>query len=181
MNEPQTTAEEQQETIRFRWSFAILPLLVFLASIISAGIFLPQLDGTVVLSASASDAGREISRAALLSLLLVPNVIFTLIALALVRLLISGVRDWRGDAPFINRVLPLVGNMPGLIQAVILVVILQVCLYNVYEISIGPFWVYAVAIMVAGAIILGSQLAGVLKASRKQKEKSLQEIDNNVR
>lgn len=180
MNVPQQMTDTIQKALRFRWSFVIIPLIVFVISVIMAAVFIPLLGDTVLLRFSDNGSAREISKAGLLTLLLAPNVLFTLISLALVRLLMAGSKNWDTETSFITRVVPLLGNMPGLVQAVVVAAVLQICLYNIYNVSIGPFWVYAVIIMAAGAVFLGVQLNSLLKASKQLKENSIQENDTNV-
>ena len=75
----------------------------------------------------------------------------------------------------IKKVLPIMGNMVALPQVILTFAMLDIFLYNAYEIHLIPLWVFAVVVIVLSGIILGIFFIQALRHSRELPGRSLQE------
>lgn len=107
--------------------------------------------------------------------LLLPQLFFTLLAYMVVRVVLLSARYWPADDVIIRRVLPVMGNMAGLPQIVLTFAILDICLYNAYDIRLIPLWIIAVIVMAAGAAVLGVFFYKNIRLARRLRAKSRQE------
>jgi len=89
---------------------------------------------------------------------LLPQFLLTLLAGAItwgIAKLGALFRQTAATETMLERVLPLMGNMIALPQAILCFAMLDIFSYNSYQISIMPLWVFALIVMGLGAIILG--------------------------
>jgi hypothetical protein len=146
--------------------FIMLPLVFFLLSVIVAGIFWPQLPAEMAYRFQENAPEKMISSGALIAWMLIPHVFFIFIAFALVRLVMMGARYAPvTETPF-QALLPLMGNMVALPQIVLFFIMLQIFLYNVFQITIIPLWVTAVIILALGGIVLILTFAHLVRRYR---------------
>jgi len=92
-----------------------------------------------------------------------------------VRLVLLSARYWPRDDVIMKRLLPVMGNMAGLPQAILTFALLELYLYNVYDIRLIPLWIVAVIIMAAGAGVLGVFFFKITRQARRLRAKSRQE------
>ena len=142
---------------------------------ILTAVFYGQLPGQVAYHFEGGTPDRWLSRGAFIAWLLVPQVFFTLLAYIVVRVVLLSARYWPTDDMILKRLLPVMGNMAGLPQAILTFAILVIFLYNAYEIELIPLWIIAVIIMAAGAGMLGAFFFKVIREARRQRGKSRQE------
>jgi hypothetical protein len=110
-----------------------------------------------------------ISSGALIAWMLLPQVFFTIVAFALVRLVMLGVRSVPpGETPF-QTLLPLMGNMLALPQVVLFFIMLQIFLYNAYQVTLIPLWITAVIILAIGGIVLIMIFTRLVRQYRSRK------------
>ncbi len=74
-----------------------------------------------------------------------------------------------------RRLLPVMGNMIALPQFILTFAMLDVFLYNAYQIKFIPIWVFITIIMVLGVIILGVFFFQIIRQARRQRVKTHQE------
>ena len=136
-----------------------MPLAVFLLSIVLAACFYHRLP--VELAYHFKPGGspdRWLSRGALLLWMLLPQLVFTLMAgvitWGMTRL---AARFWQpeGTGIKLGPILLLMGNMIVLPQAVLCFAMLYIFVYNAYQINLPPLWVFALIIVALGGVGLG--------------------------
>ena len=167
----QKKAVKQVKT--FRLTYILLPVALFLAAIILAAVFYNQLPPEVVYRYT---EGTSVSRGAIIAWLVIPQFILALIGVAL-----SGVgsiitrKNEPSDRARIMKVLMAMGNMVALPQLILLFALLDILLYNAYQIRLIPLWIVIVVVMLIGSIILGIFFLQTLKQSRGSDVKNHQE------
>ena len=118
---------------------------------------------------------RWLSRGAFIAWLLVPQILFTSLAYIVVRVVLLSARYWPADDRVMKRILPAMGNMAGLPQAILAYAMLDIFLFNAYDIKLIPLWIVAVIIMIAGVAVLGVFFFRVIREARRLRAKSRQE------
>jgi hypothetical protein len=140
--------------MKFRWSFIIVPVAFLVLSILVAAIFWWRLPSELAYHFQGGIPDKTISSGVLLGWMLIPQVFFLLISFALTRLVMLGARYAPpGETPF-QALLPLMGNMIALPQVVLFFIMLQIVLYNVFQIALIPLWITALVILAIGSVIL---------------------------
>ena len=148
-----TTSEKK---ITFRWAYIVLPVAILLLSIILTGYFYRLLPPEVAYQFKASEPDRWASRSAIVAWTLTPQFIFVLLAAAIVRVN-TKLNMWlrQAESTVARKVLSLMGNMVALPQIILGFAMLDIFLYNAYQIDIMPLWIFALIVLVLGGIILG--------------------------
>jgi len=113
---------------------------------------------------------KWMSRSALVLWMILPQVVFALLSMATVRLVLTGSRYWSADETPVKQLLPLMGNMVALPQLVLLVVMLNLFLYNAYHVQMIPVWIIVVAIMAAGCIAIGIMFIRIIRRYRRRQK-----------
>ena len=159
---PETTppaAEASATAAGFRWRYISLPLAVLVLSVAMVGYFSRLLPAEVAYHFQADGSPDAwLSRSAILLWALLPQFFLTLLA--------GGV-TWgiaRLGATFtevtatvrMDQLLLMMGNMVAIPQVIICFAIVDVFSYNSYQIHILPLWVFALIVMVAGTVVLGT-------------------------
>lgn len=160
---------DQAPSPPFRWSYVAMPIAVTGLTIVLTVIFYGLLPEQVAYRLQ-DDPGALVGRGALSAWLIVPQVLFTLGSFGLVKLVLAAARYAAGDTALILKIVPLVGNMTTIVQLVILLAAIQIFLYNTYEITSGPLWAPAVAVLALGAIFLAARFAGYYRQARRQQK-----------
>jgi hypothetical protein len=112
---------------------------------------------------------KMISSSAFILWMLIPHVFFVLISIALTRVVMLGARySPPGETPF-QTLLPLMGNMIALPQAVLFFIMLQIFLYNVYKFNLIPLWITALIILFLGGIVLIVVFMRLIRRYRRRK------------
>jgi hypothetical protein len=118
---------------------------------------------------------RWLSRGAFIAWLLVPQLLFTLLGYIVVRVVLLSARYWPADDVLMKRMLPVMGNMAGLPQAILTFAMLDIFLYNAYGTRFIPLWIVAVIVMAGGLAVLGMFFFRVIRQARRLRTKSRQE------
>jgi len=161
--------------VTFRWTYIVLPAGIFLFSLVILGVFYPRLPEEIAFHFRGSSPDRWLSRGAVTAWMVIPQVFCTLLAFAVVRTVLLGARYWpAGDTP-LKKLLPVMGNMVALPQVIIIFTMLDVFLYNAYQIRLIPVWVFAVIVMVLGGLFLAVFFFRTIRRFRRQGRSSLQE------
>jgi len=159
----------------FRWVFIVLPLVLLLLSLILTAIFYQQLPDRVAYHFQDSLPDKWLGRGAFITWLLIPQVFFTLLAFIVVRVVLLSARYWPTDNTPMKRILPVMGNMVALPQIIITFTMLDIFLYNAYQVKLVPVWVFALAIMILGVVVLGVFFVQTIRQARRQHVKTHQE------
>ena len=145
-----------EKKISFRWAYIILPVAILLLSIILTGYFYRLLPPEVAYQLKASEPDRWASRNAIVAWTLIPQFIFVLLAAAIV-LVNTKLNMWlrQAESTVASKVSSLMGNMVALPQIILGFTMLDIFLYNAYQIDIMPLWIFALIVLVLGGIFLG--------------------------
>jgi hypothetical protein len=159
----------QPNKITLRWTYIGLPLVFFVLTLITAGIFYAKLPQDIAYHFQGSTPDRWITRGAFICWMVIPHVFFILLSIFLTRMLMLGGKYVaEGESP-LPVLLPLMGNMIALPQIVMFTAFLQLIFYNGYDAGIAPLWLPAVIILILGAIVLGFVFAHLMRKFRKKK------------
>jgi len=174
-NSQETSGEDAVR--RFRWSYVILPVVIFLLSLVLIAVFYSRLpeqvayvfagDGSPV---KVTDRGSIVLWSAGLQLIL------TLAAMLVTRT-IAGVYnhyvqpDSSGMSPV--KLINLMGNMLVLPQVIIFFAMIDIFSYNSYGTHFLPLWLNALIVLLVGGLTLGLLFLRFLLQFRSvNKEKS---------
>jgi len=153
-----TNKIEKTERPPFRWSYFILPVVIFFLAIILAVFFYPQLPAEVAYHFKPDGSpDKWLSREVILIWMLAPQFCLVLLAGTIVwgiARLSTTFRDAEGNLK-LERIISLMGNMIGLPQLIICFAMLDIFSYNSYGIHIMPIWIFALLVMGLGFIPLG--------------------------
>jgi amino acid transporter len=122
-----------------------------------------------------TSSDKVLSRASFITWLIIPQLLLTLLAFILVRVVLMSARYWPDEDAPIRKILPIMGNMVALPQVILTFALLQIFLYNAYQIELISIWVFALIIMIAGGIILGVVFFQAFHQSRRQRTDMPQE------
>lgn len=160
----------------FRWTYIVLPVSILLLSVILTAIFYRLLPDEVAYRFSGGEPTHSFNRGGVIAWVLVLQFVFTLISLAITYIATSASRRLQIGEPDLNRSLfTIMGNLTALPQIILFFAMLDIFLYNAYQIKLIPLWVFAVIVMVLGGIILGVYFIRTIRQSRRQQGKNLRE------
>jgi hypothetical protein len=160
----------------FRWSYIMLPVVLFLLSIILAAIFYNKLPSEVYYHFTGDIPDREISRIASIAWMLIPQFFLMFIGVA-----ISGTgsvisRKYElTDSNHIKKLLMAMGNMVALPQIILIFAMLDIFLYNAYDIRLIPLWIVIIVVLLLGTIVLGIFFFRIIRQFRASDVKQNQE------
>jgi uncharacterized membrane protein len=153
------TTGAKAEGLPFRWSYIMVPLAIFLLSIILSAYFYHLLPTEVAVHFKVDGTpDRWLSRETTLFLVLVPQVLLVLLAAAIAWGITKlAARFWQpgGTRTNLETILSLMGNMIALPQIVLCFAMLDIFVYNAYQIHLLPLWMFALIFMVSGGIVMG--------------------------
>lgn len=165
-----------EKNIAFRWTYIVLPVVVFVLSMVLAAGFYHRLPAGVAYHFEDGAPDRWMGRGAVIAWMIAPQFVFALFAL-----IITSVAAWLGarmrlaDSISTRKVLFIMGNMVALPQIILAFAMLDIFLYNAYRIHLMPLWIFAVMVMVVGGVILGVSLMQAVRQSHRLPGKSLKE------
>jgi uncharacterized membrane protein len=159
----------------FRWAFMALPLALLLLSLILTAVFYHQLPAQIAYHFQGDSPDKWLSRGVFITWLLIPQAFFTLLAFTVVRVVLLSARYWPAENTPLKRIIPIMGNMVALPQIILTFAMLDIFLYNAYQIRLVPLWVFALAVMILGGIVLGVFFVQAIRQARRQRAKTHQE------
>ena len=170
-SETQKTTEETvaRGTLPFRWRYITAPIIVLLLFIILSAVFYPKLPAEVGYQfRSDGTPGNWLSREMAMVLMLVPQLLLTILAGAITwgitRLgILSKQSEVIGIKP--QNMLALMGNIAVLPQLILGFTILDIFIYNSYQIDIMPTWVFLLLLGLS-AVALGVLLLRIILKAR---------------
>jgi len=140
----------------FRWRYIALPSAFLLLSLGLTIYFYPRLPDEVAYHFKDGLPDRWLGRGAVTAWLLVPQFLLTGLGAAVVAGIIRlGDRFQTTTSRRAETMLLLMGNMVALPQLVLTFAMLAIFSYNSYGVYLMPLWVFALAVMGLGGIILG--------------------------
>jgi len=157
--------------------YIILPVALFLLSVILAAVFYSKLPSEVYYHFSGDVPDREISRTAIMVWLLIPQFFLMFIGVA-----ISGIgsiisrRYELTDSNHIKKLLMAMGNMVALPQIILIFAMLDIFLYNAYDIRLIPLWIVIIVVLLLGTIVLGIFFFRIIRQFHASNVKQNQEL-----
>jgi uncharacterized membrane protein len=164
-----------EDKARFRWTYFALPVALFLFTVILAACFYPLLPSEVAYHFQGDAPDRWLSRGGFIAWMIIPQVIFTLLAFAVVRTVMLTSRHFPAGSSPLNDILLIMGNMIALPQVVIIFAMVDFFLYNAYQIKLFPLWIFILIILVLGALILAILFMRAIRRARRRQVKISQE------
>ena len=132
-----------------------MPAAILLVSVILAAIFYTRLPEQVAYHFTDGQPDRWLGRTVFTTWTLVAQAVLTLGSFVFVRLVLLGTRNMTVENAALQRLLPVMGNMVALPQVIILFALLDVFLYNLYQIKLIPLLIFALIVLVLGGAALG--------------------------
>ncbi len=167
---------DPEKSISFRWTYILLPAAFLLISIIMGVCFYWSLPQEAAYHFEGGVPDKWMSPGALIAWLLVPQFIFFLFAFVIIVVATIMSTNLRlADSPPTRKLLALMGNMVALPQIILFFAMLDIFLYNAYRTHLMLLWIFALIVMVLGAIILGTVFIKALRQYRGLPDKNLQE------
>jgi len=170
-SETQKTTEETvaRGTLPFRWRYITAPIIVLLLFIILSAVFYPKLPAEVGYQFKPDGTpGNWLSREMAMVLMLVPQLLLAILAgvitWGITRLgILSKQSEIIGIKP--QNMLALMGNIAVLPQLILGFTILDIFIYNSYQIDIMPTWVFLLLLGLS-AVALGVLLVRIILKAR---------------
>ena len=153
----------------FRWSYAAVPLVVLLLVVGLSAYFYHLLPAEVAVHFENGTPDGWLSPQMTMVLALLPQLLLTLVALALAWVMTRlASRFWPREGTRTNprTIVALMGNMIALPQIVFGFAIADIFVYNAYQIHLPPLWIFALAFMVAGGIVIGVVFVRAIRRER---------------
>lgn len=154
--------------ITYRWTYILLPALILLLSVILAASFYGRLPPELAYHFTDGSPDGWMSRGAITAWVLIPQFLLLFIGLVISGgTAILSKRSPESESPSLKKVLLIMGNMVALPQIIITFAMLDIFLYNAYQVHLIPLWVFALIVIVAGGLILGLFLIQALRQFRR--------------
>jgi len=150
-------------------------VVLLLVTLVLIAVFYPRLPEEVAYRFQDVSPDKVLSRAAFITWLIIPQLLLTLLAFVIVRVVLMSARYWPDEDTPIRKLLPVMGNMAALPQVILTFALLQIFLYNAYQTELISIWVFALIIMIAGGIVLGAVFFQAFRQSRRQRTAESQE------
>jgi len=152
------TVETVAEAPAFRWRYIALPLVVLILTVAMVGYFYRLLPPEVAYHFQSDGSPDQwLSRSTIVLWALLPQFFLTILAGAItwgLTKLGSVSSDVAAIMAKLGRLLLVMGNMVAIPQVILCFAMLDIFSYNSYQVHILPLWVFALIVMVVGAIIL---------------------------
>jgi uncharacterized membrane protein len=158
-----------------RWTYIVLPAALLLITLALTAAFYSRMPEQVAYHFQNGAVDRWLGRGSFIIWMVVPQAIFTLLAFIIARVVLLGANYWPVDDTLMRKILPVMGNMVALPQAILTFTLLQVFLYNAYHIKLIPVWVFALIVLIAGGIVLGVVFIQTVRQARHERTNILQE------
>ena len=158
-------------TLPFRWYYIILPLVFLFLSIILSAYFYHLLPTEVVYHFKLDGTpDKWLSREMIIVWVLIPQLLFTLMAGAIIWGItklgnLSG--QTAGTWIKLERVLSFMGNLLALPQLIVFFAMLDIFIYNKYQIHLMPMWLFLLIVLGLATIALVVFLAFIVLRARQ--------------
>ena len=161
-------------SLSFRFVDVLVPTVVLIVSVVSA-IFFYRLMPAQVAYHFASDGlpDRWISRGLLAIALILPQFLLAFLAagIAFVMVKVGGkfVREGETPVSVVRGVSGLMSNMIALPQLVLFFAMLDISIYNAYQVHLPPLYIFAILMMLVGGLVMGIFFFRVIQRARTDK------------
>jgi uncharacterized membrane protein len=165
-----------EKKIAFRWTYIVLPLAILILSVILTVSFYGLLPLEVAYHFEDGTPDQWMSRGAIIAWLIIPQLFLVLIGIVISGgTTILSARFQPTENTSTSKVLPIMGNMVALPQIILIFAMLDIFLYNAYQIHLLPLWIFALIVIVLGSIVLGIFFIQALRQMHEPSGKKLQE------
>ncbi len=156
--------------VRFRWSYFLLPTMIFLVSLVLTAAFYARLPATLAYHYNGAGVpDRWLGRNQIVFVTLLPQFFLTLLSVittwGVARLSSQFQQIQISVKP--ERIISLMGNIVALPEMILAFFMLDVYLYNTAKIHIMPVWAFGTIVMVAGAVFLAAFFFQSLRGARR--------------
>ena len=146
-------------TLTFSWSYIILPLVVLILAVILIFSFYWQLPEELTYQFQSDGSPYKwTGRGTVILWTLIPQLLLTLLAAGTtwgISRLIAPHVESESSSIRPEIILRLIGNMIALPQAILCFAMLDIFLYNAYQIHLLPVWAIALIVLGLGGLFLG--------------------------
>jgi hypothetical protein len=168
--------------IMFRWNYILLPLLALWVTIAMVGAFYVKLPPEIIYRFSGVAAANEAGRGVFLAWILGFQVFFTLVALVIVLLATRVARRMQLAASrALDTLFGVMGNMVALPQVIILYAMADIFDYNINGKNLPAVWIFGLAALFAGGVIMAVFFGKAVMMARKPQEKNTSGSKSDVR
>ncbi len=160
----------EEKAIPFRWRYIALPVAILLLSAALAVGFYHLLPDEISYRFKDGSPGGWVGRGAFLAWTLAPQLFFALLSAAIVwgaARLSALFRQAESNRAGLGKILALMGNMVALPQVIICFAMLDVFLYNSYQIHLMSLLTLALIVMGLGMVTLGLAFALAIRQARR--------------
>ena len=164
----------EEKVISFRWTHIIVPLALLLLSVILVACLYRLLPAEVAYHFKNGSSDKWISRGVFVAWTLIPQFFFVLMAAGIVWGVTKLSALFRqAESPLIKpgKLLSVMGNMVALPQIILSFAMLDIFSYNAYHTHLFPLWVFTLAVMALGGIIMGIFFVSAIRGAVRQPEK----------
>lgn len=170
------SSNNSEEKVAFRWTYVVLPAALLILSVILTAFFYRLLPGEVAYGFSGGEPSHLYGRGGVIAWVMALQVVFAIISLAIACIATStGRRLQIGETDLNRSLFTIMGNLTALPQIIVLFAMLDIFLYNAYQIKLIPLWVFAIIILVLGGVVLGVYFIRSIRLVRRQQDKSPRE------
>jgi hypothetical protein len=164
-----------KQGIKFRWTYIVLPLAILILSVTLAASFYGLLSPEVAYRFEDGTPYKWMSRSAIIAWLLIPQFFLVLIGVIMSGGTTILSQRLQAESTPVSKVLPIMGNMVVLPQIILIFAMLDIFLYNAYQIHLLPLWILALIVIILGSITLGIFFLQALRQMHETGGKRLQE------
>lgn len=162
-----------------RWVYFWLPALFLILSIVLAIVSLALLPETVTWGFHTDTPERTLGRTAFAIWTVAPQLLCFLLALVVVRIVLFGAGYWSDEAFIMKRLVTVMGNLLAIPQLILLFAMLEIFIYNSYQVHLIPVWLFAVIVLAGSGIYLILFFTKSIYQVRRLRKKP-SEVDINV-
>jgi uncharacterized membrane protein len=160
----------------FRWTYVVWPVALFISAAVLTAVFYSLLPDEVAYRFSGGEPTHVASRGGVIAWGIGLQFVFTLISFAIAYTITGTSRRLDIEETGLNQTLfTIMGNLAALPQIILLFAMVDIFLYNAYQVKLIPLWVFAVIILALGGFVLGFYFVRAIRQARRQRTNSLQE------
>ncbi|MBN1177551.1 MAG: hypothetical protein JXA51_07720 [Dehalococcoidales bacterium] len=160
----------------FRWIYVVLPVSFFIVAVILTAVFYAMLPDEVAYRFSGGEPTHVAGRGGVIAWIIGLQFVFALISFAITYIVTGASRRLEVEETELSRTLfTVMGNLMALPQIILLFAMLDIFLYNAYQIKLIPIWVFAVVVLALGGFALGFYFVRAIRQTRRQQTNSLGE------
>ena len=147
-----------------------LPLAILVIAGVTSAVFYGRLPQSTGWQFSGGVPVSQVSRGAFLGWALGLQIMLCVVAFIIVFVIVSAGRRMQLTASPLNRTLiGIMGNIVAMPQLIIYYAVLDIFLNNIYGKSLPPLWVFGIAVLFIGALVIFSVFITAFLKSRAEK------------